>query len=654
MKKLLVRGAIALGVVIVLLIAAVIVLPLIVPADAYRDRLVAEVKSVTGRDLRIDGPVHVSVLPRLAIEAEKISLSNPPGAQAKEMVTLGKLQAVIELFPLLKGNVVVDKFVLVEPVFAFEVDKQGHANWMLGVPAASGAPASGAPSAPPPAPGGGGGGARGALNSLRLGDVTLQNGTVSYLDQRTGEHAVVDKITMDVSFPDINSPLKVDGSVQYKEVPIAIKMNAGKTIDFITAAGTPVEMTVRSPMIDFDFKGKASMGDTVGTIDLKVPSLRKFSAWSGGSLPAQGAGFGPFALTGKLTLSGVNFKFTDADISLDAIKGKGDVAVDASGPRRVVKGDLTIAALDLNPYLAPAGSGAVGGGGAATSGWSDTPIDVSGLKVADVDFKLTANAIQFRKIHIDRASITAHDVNGKLELDLTDLAAYQGSGKATVNVDGSGAEPALVVAVNVTGVAMQPLLRDTMNVDRLTGKGSLEISATSRGHSERAMISALNGKGSINVANGEITGLDLLKMLNTAASAVGSALSGGGGTTPFSHLTMSYTITNGVLHNNDLRLESPGLQAEGAGTVDLPKREIDYKVTPKVAGLSVPVIIRGPLDNPSYLPDLAGIVKGVGGGAIDTLKGALPIPGVGGGQSSGGGKPSSGGGPAGILNNLFK
>jgi len=650
MRKLLIRVGIGLGIVVVLLVAAVIIVPLVVPAETYRDQLVAQVKSATGRDLRIDGPMHVSVLPRLAIEAEKLALSNAPGAQAKEMMTLGKLQAVVELMPLIHGQVVVDKFVMVDPVIDLEVDKQGRGNWITGSPAQ---PAPAAPSAAAPS-----GGGLGILDSLRLGQVTLQNGTLNYLDQRNGHRTVVDKINMTVSFPDLDAPLKVSGSVQYKSVPLQVDIDAGKTRDFLTAAGTPVSFSAASSMINFSFKGNASTAQTTGTIDLKVPSLRKLSGWLDAGLPAQGPGFGPFAIAGKLSLRGEDLEFTNADISLDAINGKGQIAVNGSGPRPAIKGDLTIATLDLNPYLGPGAAGSASGGGAGgghgETGWSDAPIDMSELKAADVDFKLSANAIQFKKIHIDRSAVTAHLVNGKLDLNLTDLTAYQGSGKADVVVDASGTEPALAVTVNVTNVQVQALMRDTIGFERLTGKGNLELSVASRGRSERTLIGALNGKGSLNVANGEITGLDLLKLLNTAASAVGSAvtsvLSGGSsGTTPFSHLTGSYTIAAGIVHNNDLRLESPGLQAEGAGTVDLPHRTIDYKVTPKVVGLGVPVIVRGPWDNPSYLPDLAGIVKGGVGGAIDTLKGALPVPGGGGGKPSGGSGSGSG-----ILNGIFK
>ncbi len=96
---------------------------------------------------------------------------------------------------------------------------------------------------------------------------------------------------------------------------------------------------------------------------------------------------------------------------------------------------------------------------------------------------------------------------------------------------------------------------------------------------------------------------------------------------------------------------SPLFRVEGAGTVDLPKRMVDYKITPKVvasaqgqggqqnlAGVAVPVLVQGKFDNLSYKPDLAGMVKQLGdpSKALDSVKGLVPgVPGVGGGSTSG-------------------
>jgi AsmA protein len=666
MLKLLKWIGIVVVVLVVLVVGAAFVLPQFISVDTYKDRLIAEVKSATGRDLKISGPVHLSVLPHLAIDAAQVSLSNVPGGQSKDMMTLGSLQVEVELFPLISGEYRVDRFVLKDPVIAVEVDKQGRMNlfdFSQGkAPAAAGtAPAAAAK------PAAGGGADLSALGGIHLGDVHLENGTISYLDQRTGQRTVIEKINSSVSLSDINSPFKVDGSLQYNSVALKLKLNVDKTSDFITRQGSGVEASVSSDVMNFDFKGKGAMAlpaTASGTIDLKVPSLRKLAAWAGEPLPIQGEGFGPLAIAGKLAMAGNEIKFDDAQLSLDAIKGKGALALNTGGAKPDLKGSLQLDALNVNPYLPPEKGGAAAVGGKPAAGaWSDEPIDVSALKTANVDFQLSASAIQFRKIKIDKSAITLRLKDGHLVTDLTQLATYGGSGKATVTLDGSGAEPAITLTANMSGIQMEKMLVDSIDLDRLTGRGSLEVSLTGKGKSERALISSLNGKGNFNVADGEIKGLDLIKMLNMAATNVANlaSLGGGGNTTPFSHLTGTWTMSNGIMHNNDLVMESPGLKAAGAGTVDLPTRTVDYKVTPQVVGLSVPVLIKGPWDNLSYLPDLAGIVQGVAGGVVggaanvvkggvggvgDVVKGV--VPGLGGsGSSSGSSAPSKGGSSSG-------
>src|SRR6185503_7960940 len=127
--------------------------------------------------------------------------------------------------------------------------------------------------------------------------------------------------------------------------------------------------------------------------------------------------------------------FTNAVISLDAIKATGALNVDTGGAKPVLSGRLDVDKLDVNPYLRPetksggstagnssgAGSaGGSGGGGAAgggappaspsakSSGWSDAPIDLSPLKLANADFDLSANSILYRKIQVGRSTLALH------------------------------------------------------------------------------------------------------------------------------------------------------------------------------------------------------------------------------------------------------
>src|SRR5260221_13729220 len=111
-------------------------------------------------------------------------------------------------------------------------------------------------------------------------------------------------------------------------------------------------------------------------------------------------------------------------------------------------------------------------------------------------------------------------------------------------------------------------------------------------------------------------------MVRNFGTAFADAASNKPQQTDFAELGGTFTIANGIAHNDDLDLKSPLLRLSGAGTINLPQRTIDYRVTPKVVanlegqggtgdagGIMVPIIVQGPLTAPSYKPDLAAMLQ---------------------------------------------
>lgn len=629
MKKLL----IGLAVVIVLIIAAALIVPLFIPIDTYKTQVIALVKAQTGRDLRIAGPVSFSLLPSIALEANDVSLSNPPGASSPNMMQLKTLDVKLSLFPLLHGAIAIDQFKLVEPAIALEVDKQGRPNWVFGAPAQS--PQAPATPSAPSASGGSG------IPAVSLGDVSIVSGQASYLDQRSGEKRLLGDINMQLSLPDLAGPFNAKGSATWNGEKVALTLAVARPGALQSGGSSAVTLGLAATPINFDFQGDATgaaLAKLTGTANLAVPSVRGLVKWLGVAFDAPGTGFGPLSIKGKIAIADSKVAFTDAALSFDAIKATGAVTLDSRAARPYLSGRLDIDKLDVNPYLPPEqGSAAPAApapaspapsappaGAAKASGWSDAPIDLSGLKAADLDFDLTTNAILYRKIEIGKSALGLHDKNGRLEADLSEMALYQGKGTGKVVADGSGATPAIATAFNLTGIAIQPLLRDAAKFERLTGAGAFALDVTGHGRSQRDIVASLAGKGSLNLANGKIQGVNLVAFMKNLASTVTGG-QGSANETDFGSLTGTYTITNGILHNDDLKLTSPEVPMTGAGTVDLPLRHVDYKLTPSVAGLlAVPVSITGPWDDLSYRPDLAGMAKDVAkdpGRALDTLKG---------------------------------
>ncbi|MGE5539616.1 MAG: AsmA family protein [Gemmatimonas sp.] len=600
---------IVVGAVVALLVIAVIVIPLAVPTATWKAEIESRVGAATGRELRIAGPVRLSLFPAVAVVANDVAFANAPGARDASMATLDKLDVHVRLMPLLSGNIAIDRLVLEKPVIHLEVDRQGRPNWSFG---AANAPEARQPApSSQPSPSSRSGGPAG----ISLGDVRLRDGIVTYVDDRSGAHYEVSSIDATVKLANLDSPLTADGSLVWNEQKVALNARASAPRGLMTGSGSDVEVKLDSKPVTMTFngRGEGSPLKITGELDLNTPSVRNLAAWAGQPLQAPGNGLGPLTIKGTLASTPQHVSFNKASFKLDAIEASGDLAVDTSGRIPAIKAALTTNVLDLNPYLPPEQAKGTSRAEpaprspaqtASPSGWSTDPIDLSGLKAANADLALTVAGLVVREIKIGKAALHVALDDGKLVSDLTEMALYDGNGKARVSVDGSGRVPAIAMNFNVDRVQAQPLLKDAMNLDRVSGAATAEGTISGAGASQRDLIAALNGKGSVKLQNGKIRGLDFLAMLKNVGSAFSSS---DNQQTEFAAASATYTVTNGIVRNDDLAMNGPGFEVTGKGTVDLPKRMIDYRVVPRV-GVGVPVQISGPWDNMSYRPDLSSAI----------------------------------------------
>ena len=648
---------IGLGVLLVVIIVAVITVPFLVPVDVYKDRIVAGARDATGRDLAIGG-IKFSLFPRIELEAEDVTFANAPGGATPNMVELEELQIHLKFLPLLSGEVAIDSFVLVDPVIHLEIDKTGRPNWVFGK------------GAPEPAAAGGSEGTGGppSLSELSLGDIRLDNGSLTFLDARSGEKQEVGNIDMTLALPDLDSPFAADGNATWNGETITLKIGVEAPRKLMSGQVSAIDAVVTAKPISLGFKGAAALAEVAkveGDIDLNVPSVRGLAAWTGNPIEPAADNLGPMSIKGKLTVDGPKISFADARMGLDAIKAVGSLLFDAKGAKPFIKGRLDVDRLDLNPYL-PEGAAAEPEK-KAEPGWSDAPIDMSGLKAVDAEFDLSVDSIAVGQLQIGKGVLGIDLKNGKLTADLKRLALYGGNGEGRIVLDGGGKVPRIEKTFKLTGVQAEPLLRDAADFGRLSGTLSSNVAIRGHGRSQREIVGTLNGTGGVNFLNGAISGINIAAMVRNVTTAF---LDSGADTpqkTDFAELSATYTITKGILKNTDLSLQSPLLRVSGAGTVDLPQRTVDYRIEPKVAmttqgqggdkeaaGIMVPVIVQGPWSDVGYRPDLAGLVKqnlGDPTKVIDSVTGALPI--IGKPKTEGQEAGTAPANPLGIVKGLF-
>jgi AsmA protein len=615
------------GVLLVLLVGAVIAAPFLVPAEAIKSQLTAQVEGATGRRLAVDGDLGLSIFPSLAVDMSGVRFAGAAGSEVADMVALKELQVELKVLPLLSGVVEVDQFVLVEPVIHLEVDAKGKANWEL----ETGGEAAGTGSSE-----GGESGGGLPITELRLGDIRIENGTLIFTDRVAGTEERVDSVDMQLALADIRSPLQAKGSLGYRGETIELDLDLQAPYEVLQGGSSAFDLGIKSAPLQLGFDGELSnqgAPSTAGDIDLSVPSVKGLAAWLAEPLDLDTEALEALTVAGKLNSSAERIAFTDAVISLDQIQGKGEVTTDLTGATPRISGRLDLGMVDLNPYLpgeahAPSqdeqASGSAepeGDASGAAGDWSDEPIELQ-LGGLDLAFELTLEGLKANDIKLGRTVLALTLAGQRLTADLRDFNLYDGKGQGRLVLDTSGGQPRIEEQFTLAGLEAFPFLKDAAGFERLEGKADATFDVSTSGGSQRQLVQNLAGDGRVTFADGAIVGINVAAMVRNVGSAFLSAEASETRKTDFAELGGSFTIANGIIANKDLLLQAPALRVGGAGTVDLPARRVDYRIEPKaaatlegqegatdVAGILVPVTVTGPFDDLSYKPDLSGLVE---------------------------------------------
>jgi len=91
--------------------------------------LSASVKTATGRDLKIAGPVSLSFFPGISVSAEGLSLSNASWASDSDMLTLKRIDLNIKTLPLLSKRIEIGNVKLAGLELFLQKNGTGKANW---------------------------------------------------------------------------------------------------------------------------------------------------------------------------------------------------------------------------------------------------------------------------------------------------------------------------------------------------------------------------------------------------------------------------------------------------------------------------------------------------------------------------------------------
>jgi len=332
---------IGVGGVIGFLILALLIAPSLIDLDARKPEIVSEVKKATGRDLVIDGPISLSLLPLPSVTVAGIKFFNMPGASNPNMVEVKSVVVKPSVLALLMGSLEVNEVVLVEPKIVLEVNAQGKPNWEFTPSVAEAKAAAPQPSSPKP---------------LSLGRLAFENGTIAFSDSKVGISVVAEKANFTASVGSLDGPYSLSGSATVNGAPLKIDLSVGKKGD----KGLPTELAFEAGGGKLSFKGAVSeLGPNAslsGVASISAESLTSFAttliSLSGQKPPPLPPLLASkFNFDGGIEASQTAFAARDFKLSLAGDSGSGSIAVTLK-PTLAIDGKVLLPHLDLDHALA--------------------------------------------------------------------------------------------------------------------------------------------------------------------------------------------------------------------------------------------------------------------------------------------------------------
>lgn len=616
---------IVVGSLVALLIMGAGLLTYLVLRLDVRGEIERNVEAATGRDLTINGAVGVSYWPVLGLKAQDVTLANVEGGRAPAFIAADEIDIGVELRPLLDRQVNVRRLVFQRPRVALEVDAEGQPNWLLR-PAPSTAPP---PTTPPP---------EGPVDVQRtsLRSVRINDGEVSFFDARQGAGWVAGEVDITTALTSLDEPMRAEGSVLYNDREVEIDASIARPGAAVRGELTQLVLNIESELLTAEFRGQtvATSGELAGTVRASGPSLRQLAAWSG--TPLQNAvGLEQFAVTGRLTVGGGAYTFSNAGFAVDQVRGRGDFVLSELRDKPYLSGRLELFDFDLNPYISGQAPPPVteeqtevaaampdAGQSQATAeiatveaapraidvreAPSETPIDFAGLRSINADLELVTRAVLIQHMRIDASRLNLVLNDGFMAATVHNVSLYGGSGRGRFEIDARQPATSMAQDLAFTNLDARRFLTDAINYGGIEGRAELSLNVRVQGLTQSQMINSADGYAHLEVVSGTLHGVDLGGVATTIRNALRGELIAPEARTPFQGFSATFAIADGVLASDSLSFNTADLRIPGVAVIDLPNRRLDARLAPRSprGGVVVPFAARGPFGQFTYAHDI--------------------------------------------------
>ncbi|MCA1361831.1 AsmA family protein [Bradyrhizobium sp. IC3069] len=585
MKRLGTPIAALLGVALIALIAT----SWLINRDALRKAVEAQIRDVTGLELNVAGSIEISVLPASYISFRDVGLKG--GGTSAPALQVDVLTANLRLLPLLLQRFEIADLTLLRPRIHVSLKPDGESNWTPFIQTI-------ARTMKP-----------GAENQVSFSEIRIQDGVLDYEDVATRANEKLEDIDLSLAWPSISRSFAATGQFDWRGERVDGSISFSDFVAALSGDRSGLKARIASAPLKLAFDGSVANRTSAmmeGTLTVDSPSLRNALRWTGQPQPGSG-GFGRFVLKARANVVGASIALTNVNVELDGNAAEG-VMTYANNGRQTLQATLAADALDFTPYISTFRLLASG-----ARDWNRQLFDLQGLSTTDLDMRLSAAKLTVGPTRLGRTAIGANLRNGTLALSVGEAQVYGGIAKGSFGIARSDTVADIKAQFQFTDVDLQACATELFGLNKLSGRGNINVSLFASGSSPFGLVQSLDGSATVTGHNGAIAGFNAEQLLKRLERR---PLSGGGnfrsGSTPYDKLTIAVKFSDGIATAEDIRIEGPAAKITLTGTASVPTREYDMKGVASLntaSGFQLPFMVQGPWDDPLIFPDPESLIR---------------------------------------------
>ncbi len=650
---------------VLVLVAAVILLPRFYDPNAHKPQIESLISEQIGRPVSLQGPIEWKVFPWLALSFHDVKVANEKGFRGDHLAQVDTLSARLKVLPLLKKQIRVGTVAIEGADINLQVAANGRSNWQGIVDTL----ASGAEDTP--------GDSTETPVDLKISGIQIKDSRIHFRDKAAAMQAELGDVNLKTGRIETGTPLEAELSAtldlpdnglhgelksqmewqnllgsgpltaQLKKTTLSGQLQTDSgSVPFSLDLTKPGQLDIDSETLDFpevriqlanaeinsSVKGSwGGAGNYQGSLTADPFNLRQFLSQLGGT-PLKFASpkaMESFSLNSSWRLRGNRLQLPDIQARLDdtAISGTLDLQ-----DMEKLKGRFTLSldAITADDYL-PAETATA----SESSSGSNAP-------VGTLDFGHLTGTVNLKKLQLTGAKFNNTQLKvvtngGRLHITPMKAGFYQGLLNTQVLVDANAPRNKVKLETRARDIHVGPLMKDVAGEQWLTGLGQLEVDVALDDPFAEAPLKTTHGRASYQLSDGELYGLDVMATVKQALNAVQQLRQGGekktqdvskkaSGTdkkTEFASIRFLGDINQGILTSRELSVVTPFLEVGGSVAIDLDAMTINGTIEPmltaipedwldpkykQLLNLPIPVRLSGSLTEPSVSIDVAKLL----------------------------------------------